>query len=600
MSTYLGNIERILLEVVVKYLEGENAIVNNNCVLAFDGLMVLKRHLESNNLPTLLKAIQVYIKGQTGFNIEWAIKDMNEAYTEEDLKPFEFNCTNVWSSKYMNELDGYERKKQYMELFFAKVEKPKCRFVRADRDYTSNNLGIAQGCMKFREFNETELFQLMRNVLSGKVHRKGKPTSFMEEWITDANMLTVHRLANIPYNGTYDKSKRLMKVGEETVLNIFQGYHPLIKTVVSKKEQGLLIQPWLELAQEMCEGGNRDNALKKRCFVFFRNVLAKKIQEPKSKIGHLIILEGKQRVGKNVMINPVGQIFGSEQYFITSKFEDCFSEFATQWAGKLLIVMNECKARGKDYCGELKARITDIPATVNPKGKTRYAIDDFGQYIVFTNEENPVPIDVKSGEGRTISFKTGEKYLCRTSDMWWKPLCEYFATPKFLAALYNYLNNVDLSSYDFKHERKKVLTASYKRLIEANIPLSARALVYYLRTLLIHTVKDCTGQATLEQLVYTKIKRREIYEAFQAFARKEGVEKPWSAHAFYQSIRSLKLNIDDVTLNNNKAMGFNPKRLYQECIQRGYEHPDFTLNGFKKEEEHVDRTEFMLQKYEAD
>ena len=99
----------------------------------------------------------------------------------------------------------------------------------------------------------------------------------MEEWIKDAEMLTAHRLENIPYNGTYDKSKRFMQVGEETVLNIFQGYHPVIQTVVSEEKQDTLIQPWIELAHEMCEGGNKNAELREQCFVFFRNVLAKKI-----------------------------------------------------------------------------------------------------------------------------------------------------------------------------------------------------------------------------------------------------------------------------------------------------------------------------------
>ena len=588
------------------HFESKDIIINNNCVLAYDGLMVLKSRLQGVHTPALLKDMQHHLKAQTGFDIEWATKDMDEGYSEEELKPFAFENTNVWYFKYMNQLEGYERKKQYMELFFVKIEKPKCRFVRADKEYKTDVHGDKRACMKFREFNETELFQLMRNITSGKMNEKGKPTSFVEEWIKDTEMLTAHRLENIPYNGTYDKSKRFMQVGEETVLNIFQGYHPVIQTVVSNEEQGNLIQPWIELAHEMCEGGNSDAALRERCFVFFRNVLAKKIQDPKSKIGYLIIFEGKQRCGKNVTIGPVGKIIGDEQYFITSKFSDCFSEFATQWAGKLLVVMNECKAKGKDYCGELKARITDVPATVNPKGKTRYAIDDYGQYIVFTNEENPVPVDVKSGEGRVVSFKTGENYLNRTSEKWWKPMCEHFAKPTFLAALYNYLNSVDLSCYDFKQERKKVLTGSYKRLIEANIPLAARGLVQFLRTLLTqyHVIDATTGEVMIHigrsitddynNVVkgYIQVKRRVLYVAFQTFAKDEGIEKPISAHYFYQQLRSLKLKVDEITVNNNKGLGFHPTQLYQECIQRGYEHADFTLEGFEKQQDIVDETEF--------
>ena len=175
----------------------------------------------------------------------------------------------------------------------------------------------------------------------------------------------------------------------------------------------------------------------------------------------MIIFEGKQRVGKGVMIRPIGKILGDEQYFITSKFSDCFSKHATEWAGKLLVVMNECKASSNEFEGELKSRITDIEASVNPKNKTHYRIEDYGQYLAFTNKEKPIPVDVNSGDGRIVSFRTGEKYINRTRQHWWGPLCKQFNQPDFLAALYDDLNSIDLTKYDFKKGKDK---NSYREL----------------------------------------------------------------------------------------------------------------------------------------
>ena len=55
------------------------------------------------------------------------------------------------------------------------------------------------------------------------------------------------------------------------------------------------------------------------------------------------------------------------------------------------------------------------------------------------------------------------------------------------------------------------------------------------------------------------------------------------------------LKIDDITVNNNRGMGFVPNKLYQECLQRRYEHSDFALEGFRKEEEPIDNTAFKLE-----
>ena len=199
-------------------------------------------------------------------------------------------------------------------------------------------------------------------------------------------------------------------------------------------------------------------------------------------------------------------------------------------------------------------------------------------------------MDVNSGDGRIVSFRTGEKYINRTRQHWWGPLCKQFNQPDFLAALYDDLNSIDLTKYDFKKERIKILTESYKRLVEANIPFVARSLVDYLRNIL-----SGSGEKRIDKHVYLKMKRRDMYLAFQEYAKAEGIDKPVSAQSYYTQIKSLKLKIDDITVNNNRGMGFVPNKLYQECLQRRYEHSDFALEGFRKEEEPIDNTAFKLE-----
>jgi len=52
-------------------------------------------------------------------------------------------------------------------------------------------------------------------------------------------------------------------------------------------------------------------------------------------------------------------------------------------------------------------------------------------------------------------------------------------------------------------------------------------------------------------------------------------------------------------VNNNKGLGFNPTQLYQECIQRGYEHADFTLEGFEKQQDIVDESDIIIPSHDT-
>ena len=215
--------------------------------------------------------------------------------------------------------------------------------------------------------------------------------------------------------------------------------------------------------------------MRERCFVFLRNLIACKIQYPQRKLGICIIFESLQGVGKNVFWDAVGRILGSEQYMCTSKAEDVLGKHA-EAIGKLLIVMNECEVGSKkEYEGLLKSRITETKLRVNPKHARPYDVEDFSMIVALTNKSNPLPVDISSMDRRFISWECGLTYR-KKSSKWWGKFVDYLNQPETIAALYEYFNNIDISGYDFKAERKKVLTKSYQRLATVNIPCEAMIL----------------------------------------------------------------------------------------------------------------------------
>eukprot|EP00942_MAST-04A_sp_MAST-4A-sp1_P014607 g14607.t1 len=352
------------------------------------------------------------------------------------------------------------------------------------QQYIKNNSGV----FKVTTWTEHELKSLLAGVTYEK--KTGKDTEtrgFSSRWLTDIDIKTANRLVNQPYNGILDPSKQKTNVGGEVVFNVFQGYNPLIQTDWKKtpefcKAKGQkqptlkdMVSPFLRLMRVLAEGDNPDEAMRERCFIFLRNLIACKIQFPQRKLGICIIMESLQGVGKNVFWDAGGRILGSEQYLCTSQADDVLGKHA-EAVGKLLIAMNECQVGGnKAYEGLLKSRITETQLRVNPKHTRPFDVEDYAMIVALTNKSNPLPVDISSMDRRFISWECGTEYRKKSSN-WWQGFVDYLHTPEFISAAYEYFNSVNIAGYDFKAERKKVLTKSYQRLAAVNVPCEALVL----------------------------------------------------------------------------------------------------------------------------
>lgn len=77
MSIYLQEFERRLLEEVYKFLQNKGVIKNNDCVLCFDGIMVLIQRVE--DVKRLCADLQTHILDTTGFDIVFERKTFDKA-----------------------------------------------------------------------------------------------------------------------------------------------------------------------------------------------------------------------------------------------------------------------------------------------------------------------------------------------------------------------------------------------------------------------------------------------------------------------------------------------------------------------------------------
>ena len=89
LSTYTQNIENQLLKVAFDFFVKKKVIKQDrsgryNCVLCFDGIMVLKDNIA--NVDDLLGELELYVKKETCFNIHFTTKPMDEGNTIHEIE----------------------------------------------------------------------------------------------------------------------------------------------------------------------------------------------------------------------------------------------------------------------------------------------------------------------------------------------------------------------------------------------------------------------------------------------------------------------------------------------------------------------------------
>ena len=92
-SFILQEHERRILECVYDYLTLQQAIPDDNAVLCFDGIMILKRFYKDE----FLVEMKQYVLEKTGFDVDFVQKEMNEGFRHllEDQQPVEIGRAHV-------------------------------------------------------------------------------------------------------------------------------------------------------------------------------------------------------------------------------------------------------------------------------------------------------------------------------------------------------------------------------------------------------------------------------------------------------------------------------------------------------------------------
>ena len=119
--------------------------------------------------------------------------------------------------------------------------------------------------------------------------------------------------------------------------------------------------------------------------------------KPTQKLPILLLVSEERNTGKSTFLNFLKAVFGDNVTFNTN--EDFRSQFNSDWAGKLLIVVDEVLLNRREDSERLKNLSTTFNYKVEAKGKDRTEIAFFAKFVLCSNNEY-LPVIIDAGETR--------------------------------------------------------------------------------------------------------------------------------------------------------------------------------------------------------
>ena len=118
---------------------------------------------------------------------------------------------------------------------------------------------------------------------------------------------------------------------------------------------------------------------------------------PCRKLPILLLVSEERNTGKSTFLNFLKAVFQNNVTFNTN--EDFRSQFNSDWAGKLLIVVDEVLLNRREDSERLKNLSTTLSYKVEAKGKDRDEIAFFAKFVLCSNNEY-LPVIIDAGETR--------------------------------------------------------------------------------------------------------------------------------------------------------------------------------------------------------
>ena len=592
LAVCIQNHERLILEHTYNFFKKEKLIINNNCVLCHDGIMLKINSISQDKLNELSD----YIKTKTNFKLKYEQKPLKNYLDQLEIETLDPSKLNRFDIMYFSSLGTYDIRKEYFENFVCKCLHPQPHYIalqtiNKDDEINYNHKEITY---KTHDMTQRQIIEGYRNLKYDKftTDKKGNLQSFINHWLDDINMLTYSNKDFLPYNDVRQH------INNGYTYNLFNGFNSNIKKITMNDENSSkIIKPFLNMVRALCES-NDD------CFNYFIKTIAHKVQYPTIKLPYAFVMIGKQGTGKSVLMTALEKVFGSNHIISSSKPEDFCGDHAEGIANKLIVNMNECQSNQTyGFQGFIKSLITEDTIRVNPKNIRPYDVQNHALLIFTSNKYDAVSIDAKSNDRRFLAFKSDDKYAGGGNH--WNLLVKRINEPRFSSAFYHYLNNMEVDNFDFAKERLKCLTKTYKDMIRRNIPPAAQFLEYYVnKDKYVNFINDeldddndnDNEDIAIEDNEYKTKQLKPRYDVYKEYKKWCSKNRPNSSKntgytqsnaAFYNTLRELEIPFIDKIIRGKKHMEYVPENVHKHLVKRDWILSDET-EGAEEEETEIE------------
>lgn len=528
--------------------------------LCFDGVLVHNEKIDSD----ILEELSSHCFETTGYKVEFSFKPMEKYFecVEEqyDFTNYDFEELDEYDQRYCDSLSGdtsketFCKRKAYIEKFLCKVQQPEPLYVFQNGIHKTPQI-----------LNPSQLSLLLKPINSGYISQMGGPVPFYDKWSNDVNHRLYRTMDFLPFN----KSNPIV---DENVFNLFEGFNEdIYGEQMEANVQLKKITPYLELVQELC-GGDDEHAM------YFHKFIGQIFQDPSHKVPTCIILKGKQGVGKNIVLDAIGNMLNKTHYITSSKPTDFFGEHAEGYYRKLLVNLNEAEGRDTfDFEGKIKSFISEDTITINPKNVRPTQISNHARTIITTNKPNPIPIDVRSKDRRYVVFQATDVYL-KKSSKFWSQLYHHLRKPETMKALYQFFMSLDLNGFDWI--KRRPITKAYKDMCNLYSPVEALFFEEFVD-------KEMWNDFNIEKPKDSEmiIPMTDLFEMYERFCKKNRFlkddTKATSSRAFVGRLTELELPIIKYKTMGNNSFKFTPQEVYDYIDKRRW------INGYKDDEEEM-------------
>jgi hypothetical protein len=464
MSYFLQEYECQILESMYKYCVKHKYIVNNVCVLCADGFMILKDKFKIELLQELEQEVLI----KTGFKIRLTQKEMTQDYL--DILDDHIIESDKDDNSYLSHKKQFEKHsfKVMTPLMYATEELEQLTLINRN---------------EFKNKYENIICDMVVKTKNGYQIKDGQ---FINDWFKD------------PDNRTYDRIDFLPRqITPQGVYNTFKGFK--IDKVVKTKDIDITTTLIYKHFMNLCN--NEEPVIN-----YVSKWLARKVQKPYKLTNTAILFRSIEGCGKDTFFDWFGhEILGKQYYINEDKIEDIFGKFNPAIENKIIVVVNETNGKDtKDVESSIKNALTRKINSIQYKGKTQFDNTNNIGYVFFSNQENPIKIDINDRRFQAIQCNNE----IANNREYFKALrkeIEGDEKDDIAKAFYDYLMGIECDDYDFTGERVK--TEFYNDMKEHNIPV----LIKFLESEIISSVyKDKISKQI-------KLKEKGVYRASSLF-----------------------------------------------------------------------------------